>query len=668
MPSTTTDAQLVTDHLAGDRAALATIYDRYGATLYDTAAAMTRNRDDASDITQDVFVVAAERLGQLRDRSRLKPWLFAILRNEVYRRSRNRERVVPTDFTEPTAEMTLPSRPADDASDLQYRELAELVRGAAFGLDERDQLVLEYSVRQGLQGDDLAAALGVSAQQSYGLVHRMRQRTERSLGAYCVARRGRNDCAELAEILRGWDGEFSVLIRKRVARHIDGCETCERSRRKLAPLALFGAAPALAAPAGLRDRVLGAAGRGSTRPIYTFDAPGGFPAAIGFARRFGLWFVVAIVALLFLGGTAAYVLASDDEQLRNLDASATTTHSAASTPGGSGTDDDPVPLGAAPSATTDASTSTSTSTTSTSTTSPDAATTAAPIVVTLPPTTTITRATTTTTTTTTAIATTPPGNAGDPTTSIVAIAPVTTSTVPAPATTATSVATASVTTTTTTPTVPPGALAMSSRSIDFGTALDRASLTLVNIGGRSVDWTSTMGPAGFRSAVSAYSVSPMSGTLGPGQSATVDVVLDRTWPTEGPIATTRLTFVATGTTAAVDLDATIGRPPVIRAVEPPASICARSGTGAPNPLVASATVTDESAPLVVRFTATGPDGSTAGATLSERRGLWSGALVTDLDGDGQPDDGRWTWVIEARDPIGTTSRVTGETVIVPTFC
>ncbi len=283
-----TDTEIVAAHLAGDRAALAVMYDRYGAGLYDTAAAMLRSRHDAADTVQDVFVIAAERLSQLRDPSRLKPWLYAVLRNEVYRRTGKRSRTVATDFSEPIAEMSLPAQPADDASNAEYRELTELVRNAAAGLDERDQMVLEYTIRQGLEGDDLAAALGVTAQQSYNLVHRMRQRTERSLGALCVARGGREDCPELNEILAGWDGNFSVLVRKRVARHIDDCDTCEKSRRKFVPLALFGAAPAFAAPPALRDRVLAAASHGGASPSYGFTAAGGFPAAIKYWKQVGV--------------------------------------------------------------------------------------------------------------------------------------------------------------------------------------------------------------------------------------------------------------------------------------------------------------------------------------------------------------------------------------------
>ena len=135
MTTTYDDAHLVATHLAGDPAALAAIYDRFSDSLYDTAAAMLGDRHDAADIVQDVFVIAAERLDQLRDPSRLKPWLFAIMRNEVYRRTKQRRRVVATDFSEPGADLSAPSDQGGDGAGAEYEELAELVRDAARGLD-----------------------------------------------------------------------------------------------------------------------------------------------------------------------------------------------------------------------------------------------------------------------------------------------------------------------------------------------------------------------------------------------------------------------------------------------------------------------------------------------------------------------------------------------------
>ena len=297
------DAELVPAYLAGDRGALATMYDRYSGGLYDTAAAMLGDRHEAADVMQDVILIAAERMAQLRQPERLKPWLYAILRNEVYRRTRRRARQTPTDFTaQGSPEVVATPTVGAEAEFVSVAELAEVVRAAARGLDERDQFVLELSVRQGLQGADLADALGVSTEQSYTMVHRMRERVDKSMTAFVVARAGRRDCADLGDILGGWNGEFTVLLRKRVARHIEHCDTCERTRRKVAPLALMGAAPALAAPPFLRDQILGKAGTPGAAPAhaYQFTADHGFPTIVRAGRSLAL-LVGAVVAALILG-------------------------------------------------------------------------------------------------------------------------------------------------------------------------------------------------------------------------------------------------------------------------------------------------------------------------------------------------------------------------------
>lgn len=316
MTTTTTDAQLVSSYLAGDRSALAAIYDRYAPGLYDTARAMLSNSHDASDMVQDVFCLAAERLGQLRDHDRLKPWLYAVLRNEVYKRTKRRRRATPTDFqSEGTPDVPAAYDPRGAGEGVAYEELAELVRAAAAGLDERDRLVLELSIRQGLGGRDLADALGVTADQSYSLVHRMRDRVEKSLGALTVAKAGRRDCPDLDRVLDGWDGEFTVLIRKRVNRHIEDCPTCDGNRRKLAPLALFGAAPAFAMPLGLRDRVLAATAQSSGSSVargrrqWRSD---GFPTI---RRGLSVWFAGGAAAVLVVGGVVAVASRGDSRPL-----------------------------------------------------------------------------------------------------------------------------------------------------------------------------------------------------------------------------------------------------------------------------------------------------------------------------------------------------------------
>lgn len=251
------DADLVRASLAGDRSAFAQMYDRYADSLHDFCVGMLRDRDGAADCVQDAFCIAATRLPQLREPDKLRPWLYSIVRNEALRALRERRRETPSEelpdetSNEPGPE-TLAAR----------TELADLIAEAAGGLSERDQTVLELAYRHGLDGPELAEALGVSHTNAHTMLVRLRDTIERSLGALLVARGVRSNpagCSELATILDGWDGHFNVLMRKRVARHIESCPTCDDERHRLvSPAALLGAAPPLVpAPTWLRERTLG---------------------------------------------------------------------------------------------------------------------------------------------------------------------------------------------------------------------------------------------------------------------------------------------------------------------------------------------------------------------------------------------------------------------------
>ncbi len=241
---------------AGDRAAFAAIYDRYADRLHDFCIGMLRDRDAAADCVQEVFCTVADRLSQLKDADKLRPWLYAIARNEALRhiRQRGRERVfdqVPESVSAEPGPDTLAAR----------TELADLIAEAAGGLSDRDRSVLELAYRHGLDGPELAEALGVSHASAKKLTQRLRDTIERSLGALLVSRRVRDNtfgCAELAAVLDDWDGTFTVLMRKRIARHIESCPTCDQERRRLVnPVALLGAAPVfIPAPEWLRDRTL----------------------------------------------------------------------------------------------------------------------------------------------------------------------------------------------------------------------------------------------------------------------------------------------------------------------------------------------------------------------------------------------------------------------------
>ncbi|MDD7926372.1 RNA polymerase sigma factor [Actinomycetospora chibensis] len=232
--------------------AFAAIYRRYGDALHDFCLGMLRDPDAAADCVQDVFCTAATRLGQLREHDKLRSWLYAIARHEALARLRGRRREEVAD--------ELPDRPSPEHSLdtlAARRELADLVARAAGGLSDRDRTLLELHYRHGLDGPELADALGVSATNANTLVSRLRSTIERCLGALLVARHEREACAELGDLLGNWDGTMTVLLRKRVNRHVERCSRCGEARRRLlSPTALLASAPvAVPAPGWLSDSV-----------------------------------------------------------------------------------------------------------------------------------------------------------------------------------------------------------------------------------------------------------------------------------------------------------------------------------------------------------------------------------------------------------------------------
>jgi len=249
------DADLVGAAAAGDRAAFAGIYDRYADRLYDFCLGIVGDRD-AADCVQEAFFMAAVDLPTLRDPAKLRPWLYSIARHQALRALRARKRESISD--------ELPDEPSADAGPdvlAARNELAELVAKAEGGLSDRDREVLNLAYRHGLTGAELAQALGVSNDSAKKMVQRLRDTVEKSLGALLVVRQaktGRNRCPELAAIVAGWDGQFTILMRKRVSRHIESCPNCDEERGRLVnPRALLGASAVLIpAPKWLRDQTL----------------------------------------------------------------------------------------------------------------------------------------------------------------------------------------------------------------------------------------------------------------------------------------------------------------------------------------------------------------------------------------------------------------------------
>jgi len=283
------DREVVAAIVAGDPAGLAEAYDRYATPLYSFCRTMLREPADAADAVQDTFLIAAPRVSGLRDPERLRAWLYAVARNECHRRLRSGSLHASI---EEAPDVT--DEAADVAADVERADLRALVRDALAGVGPTEREVLELQLRQGLSGGEVASVLGVSRNHAHALLSRARDQLATALGALVVARTGRQDCPDLDVMLRQWDGVLTVLVRKRVNRHVERCPVCSgRRRREVSPAMLLGVVPvavlplvAGGLPAAFRDQVMRIATGNSPAAVahratvaktsYSFG-PQGFP-------------------------------------------------------------------------------------------------------------------------------------------------------------------------------------------------------------------------------------------------------------------------------------------------------------------------------------------------------------------------------------------------------
>jgi RNA polymerase sigma-70 factor (ECF subfamily) len=85
-----TERDLVARLRAGDESAFDAIHDAYRRRLFAFLIRLTRSRDLAEDLLEETWLRLVDRVGTLRDDSKLGPWLFTVARNLFLSRRRSR--------------------------------------------------------------------------------------------------------------------------------------------------------------------------------------------------------------------------------------------------------------------------------------------------------------------------------------------------------------------------------------------------------------------------------------------------------------------------------------------------------------------------------------------------------------------------------------------------
>jgi RNA polymerase sigma-70 factor (ECF subfamily) len=151
------DADLIRQAAKGAVEAYNLLVSRWEKRVYNYLLRITGHREDALDLTQDVFLKAYQNLRKLDDPGRFAPWIYRIAHNEAYSMFRKRRPETDVDEIEPGStdnSITI------GGSSVFPVELSLAVASSLERLSPEQREAVVLKIYQGFKFEEMAEVLG----------------------------------------------------------------------------------------------------------------------------------------------------------------------------------------------------------------------------------------------------------------------------------------------------------------------------------------------------------------------------------------------------------------------------------------------------------------------------------------------------------------------------
>ncbi len=180
------DRRLIRLHIAGDPAGFEELYRIHRERIFAVSMRMLRNREDALDITQEVFVRIHKALDGFDPSGRFLTWAYRIATNQcidrIRRRKVRREQAVFEDSVGEQRDLrTGKSGTPPPEADLEREEVAQAVSDAVEQLGDAHRMVFTLYCYEGLSYGEIAAVMGIPVGTVMSRLYHARKKVRESL-------------------------------------------------------------------------------------------------------------------------------------------------------------------------------------------------------------------------------------------------------------------------------------------------------------------------------------------------------------------------------------------------------------------------------------------------------------------------------------------------------
>jgi len=170
------DSEIISQVLKGDHNAYALLVERYKSYVFTLTFRFTKNREDAEEVSQDIFVKAYRSLADFKGTAKFSTWLYTIVNTTCITFLRKRRLDVKSLDDERTFEVADSQDSGFRANMVEQKSRLIMVNRAIAMLnpDDAEIITLFYKNEQSLE--EISQILGVEVNTAKVRLHRARTR------------------------------------------------------------------------------------------------------------------------------------------------------------------------------------------------------------------------------------------------------------------------------------------------------------------------------------------------------------------------------------------------------------------------------------------------------------------------------------------------------------
>jgi len=186
-PESSDEQSLINRARDGDADAYGELVGRHQDRIYNAACYLLDDREEARDITQDVFVRAYEKLEGFRGDAKFGTWLYSIMLNmvrNVWRKRSRRSTMVRLDKERSDEEKGKPDPPSPRDGPfeaLDHKERAQRVREGIEQLEDSRKEIIVLRDIEGLSYEEISDIMELPMGTVKSRLHRARRRLKEKL-------------------------------------------------------------------------------------------------------------------------------------------------------------------------------------------------------------------------------------------------------------------------------------------------------------------------------------------------------------------------------------------------------------------------------------------------------------------------------------------------------